>query len=50
MYSTCIVLLMNVYRLYKISFVAAFRDPCKTFPFAQFLRPRQAEFVNRLRL
>jgi hypothetical protein len=31
-------LLMNLYRLYKISCVAALRDFCKTFPFAQFLR------------
>ena len=39
---------MNLYRLYKISCVAALRDLCKTFPFAQFLHQSQIVILEIL--
>jgi hypothetical protein len=43
-------LLMNLYRLYKISCVAALRDFCKTFHFAQFLRQIQIVILEILNI
>lgn len=41
-------LLMNLYRLYKISCMAVLRDLCKTFPFAKFLRRTQIVILEIL--
>ena len=41
-------LMMNLYRLYKISCVASLRDLCKTFHFAQFLRQIQIVIIKIL--